>query len=207
MANKLRRSTKNEKRTNPITYKQLPLSNETYIKIEYDRNVASEAWVLLPDNTVEHLICYPSGRPAKLAKSIGPPSSAVTTPTSEKSSYLNQTRHKAYFETDEVKAAFIRIDKEPPKRTLPSLMPLAEYISEDLKTWVGTYTFPSGAFVRRTSTQLDANDPPCYTANEMRMVDCPVDEKGRAMVRFFYVQTKDKKVGFWEKVAKKVFCA
>lgn len=227
MANKLRRSNNNNnnngRRPGQTKYnKHIPLTNETYVKIEYDRHVASEAWVLLPDNTVEHLICYPSGRAAKLASKITPqrsppPISQVSAPLSEKSpspishekkkiQTVNSTTAHCCLLFDQVKAAVIRIDKDPPKMTVQSLMPLAEYVSEDRESWIGTYTLPSGAFVRRTSIQFDADHPPCYTASELKLVDCPLDEKGRAMVRFFYVQT-GKRVGFWEGVVRRVFCA
>lgn len=281
MATSLRRSRTRKRNHSSQRYTNHPLQGETYVKIQYDRHVASEAWVLLPDRTIEHLICYPRGRSARLARRITPTHENLSSPfsnlglvtdddgektrdeekspvdtivrdtsSSSSNSHLISTDEKKQNTTtisettpkpkakttstptpttaiphpllDRVKSALIQIDTESTlapnntnnnttntkkkKNTIisPGILPRAEYISGDGRSWIGTYDLPTGDFVRRTSTSLDAceenlhhhhNDVPrTYSSSsvgELTVVQCPLDGQGRAMVRFQYVTYED----------------
>lgn len=281
MATNLRRSRTRKRNHSSQRYTNHPLQGETYVKIQYDRHVASEAWVLLPDRTIEHLICYPRGRSARLARRITPTHENLSSPfsnlglitddgdggkirdeekspvdtivrdtsSSSSNSHLISTDEKKQNTTtisettpkpkakttstptpttaiphpllDRVKSALIQIDTESTllpnntnnntntkkkKNTIisPGILPRAEYISGDGRSWIGTYDLPTGDFVRRTSTSLDAcednlhhhhNDVPrTYSSSsvgELTVVQCPLDGQGRAMVRFQYVTYED----------------
>ncbi|KAI5365028.1 hypothetical protein Slin15195_G045660 [Septoria linicola] len=191
----------------------------TYIRIEYDRHAISEAWVLLPDNTVEHLICYPPGRPAKLARKLQAAVLAFQWPNSVPSYEESRAMEKiAAIESEKIKSsapdrhvdlvkpAVVCVDQNPPKHTSRGIMPKAERVSEDRMSWIGTYDLPKGGFLRRTSIVLDESKPPCYTASELKVVDCPLDRTGRAMARFFCMQA-GQGGGFRERFVAKVLCA
>ncbi|KAF2208691.1 hypothetical protein CERZMDRAFT_87500 [Cercospora zeae-maydis SCOH1-5] len=210
--------------------------DESYVRVEHDRYVPSEAWVLLPNDTIEHLTCYPPCRswwyPRRKRRTRTPPAlyQAVRAPTAracgskaewnDSGASVASTKCEDDFETDDkaesdcettvfvapvqrIKQAIIRVQKDPPRFTDQGVWPTEQWYSEDFRSWHATYWLSDGTSLRRTVFRKSAAGLPSESAGLLRVVDCPVTEKGRVLVRFFYAPSRAQ---FWRSLVHKLSC-